>query len=299
MSLNTHANLIDPETLARLSRLDVRARGLVEGSYSGMHKSPHRGSSVEFAQYREYVPGDDINNLDWKVYARTDRFYIKEFEADTNLRCHLVIDTSGSMGFSAKHGSKLDLAKRCAATLAHLLVRQGDAVGLQCFNDRLHCDIPARGGPKHLGSLLTVLSSLKTKGETRIIQTLHDLAEKIRRRAMIIVFSDFFTEPEALLDCFQHMRYRKHDLVVFQILDDEELSFEFDRSIRFVDMETKFSIVSEPSVIRNDYMKALNDHLEKLKYGCREFHVDYRYAETSRPYGDILSDFLLERQRRS
>jgi uncharacterized protein (DUF58 family) len=299
MALKTHAELTDPEVLARLSRLDVRARGLVEGSFSGMHKSPHRGSSVEFAQYREYVPGDDINNLDWKVYARTDRFYIKEFEADTNLRCHLVIDTSGSMGFAAKHGSKLDVAKKYAATLAHLLVRQGDAVGLQCFDEKLHHDVPARGGPKHLGTILTLLSSLQPKGETRIVQTLHDLAEKIRRRAMIVVFSDFFTDAEELLDCFQHMRYRKHDLAIFQMLDDDELTFEFDRSIRFVDLETKFSIVSEPSVIRNEYLDAINAHMERLKLGCREFHVDYRPAPTSKPYGDLLSEFLLERQRRS
>jgi uncharacterized protein (DUF58 family) len=298
MASEPRVNLTDPEVLARLSRLDVRARGLVEGSFSGMHKSPHRGSSVEFAQYREYVPGDDINNLDWKVYARTDRFYIKEFEADTNLRCHLVIDTSGSMGFASKHGSKLDVAKKCAATLAHLLVSQGDAVGLQCFDDKLHHDIPARGGPKHLGTILTVLSSLRPHGETRIVKTLHDLAEKIRRRAMIVVFSDFFTDAEELLDCFQHMRHRKHDLAIFQILDDDELEFEFDRSIRFVDMETKFAIVSEPSVIRNDYLTAINSHMDRLRLGCREFHVDYRQAKVSRPYGDVLSEFLLERQRR-
>ena len=292
-------NLTDPEVLAKLSRLDVRARGLVEGSFSGMHKSPHRGSSVEFAQYREYTPGDDIGNLDWRVYARTDRFYIKEFEADTNLRCHLVIDTSGSMGFGGKHGTKLEMAKKCAATLAHLLIRQGDAVGLQCFDDKLRRDIPARGGPKHLGTILNTLSDITPSGETQIVDTLHDLAEKIRRRAMIVVFSDFFTDAEELLDCFQHMRHRKHDLAIFQLIDDEELSFDFDRSIRFLDLETKFSILAEPSLVRNDYLREINAHLERLKLGCREFRVEHRMARLSRPYGDILTEFILERQRRS
>ena len=298
MPPNTN-KLTDPKVLAKLSRLDVRARGLVEGSFSGMHKSPHRGSSVEFAQYREYTPGDDINNLDWRVYARTDRFYIKEFEADTNLRCHLIIDTSGSMGFGAKNGTKLEMAKKCAATLAHLLIRQGDAVGLQCFDDKLRHDIPARGGPKHLGTILSTLSEITPKGETKIVETLHDLAEKIKRRAMIVVFSDCFTDAEELLDCFQHMRYRKHDLAVFQIIDDEELSFDFDRSIRFLDLETKFSILAEPSLVRNDYLREINAHLERLKLGCREFRVEHRMARLSRPYGDILTEFILERQRRS
>ncbi len=291
--------LIDPKVLAKLSRLDIRSRGLVEGSFSGMHKSPHRGSSVEFAQYREYTPGDDIANLDWRVYARTDRFYIKEFEADTNLRCHLVIDTSGSMGFATKNGTKLDMAKKCAATLAHLLIRQGDAVGLQCFDNKLLHDIPAKGGPKHLGAILNTLSETTPRGETKIVETLHDLAEKIRRRAMIVVFSDFFTDTEELLDCFQHMRYRKHDLAVFQILDDQELEFEFDRSIRFVDMETKFSLLAEPSLIKNDYLREINAHLERLKQGCREFSVEHRSILLSRPYGDVLTEFILERQRRS
>ena len=145
--------LIEPEVLAKLSRLDIRSRGVVEGSFSGMHKSPHKGSSVEFSQYRKYVPGDDICNLDWRVYAKSDRFYIKEFEADTNLRCHLIVDSSGSMGFEGSHGSKIDYARKMAATLAQLLIQQGDTVGLQCFAENMKHDIPARGSAKHLGNI--------------------------------------------------------------------------------------------------------------------------------------------------
>ena len=290
-------NLVEPQVLAKLSKLDVRARGIVEGSFSGMHKSPHKGSSVEFAQYRKYVPGDDINNLDWRVYAKTDRFYIKEFEADTNLRCHLIVDSSGSMGYTGKNGSKLNYAQKLAATLAQLLIQQGDTVGLQCFAENMVHDIPARGSAKHLGTIFTLLSELPSEGETQIIKILHDLAEKIHRRAMIIVFSDCFTDVEKLLDCFQHMKFRKHDLAVFHIMDPDELDFEFDRSIRFMDMESNFSIVSEPSMIRREYLNEIKKYRERMKRGCREFHVDYRFVKTSDPYDQVLTEFLLERQR--
>lgn len=294
---NIRDNLIDPEVLAKLSRLDVRARGVVEGSFSGMHKSTHKGSSVEFSQYRKYVPGDDINNLDWRVYAKSDRFYIKEFEADTNLRCHLIVDSSGSMGFEGAHGSKLDYARKMSATLAQILIQQGDTVGLQCFAENMKHDIPARGSAKHLGTIFTLLSELSSEGETQIIKVLHDLAEKIHRRAMIIVFSDCFTDVEELLDCFQHMKFRKHDLAVFHIMDPDELEFEFDRSIRFLDMESSFSLISEPSIIRREYLSEVNNYLERMKQGCREFHVDYRFVKTSEPYEKVLTEFLLERQK--
>lgn len=288
-------SLIDPEVISKLSRLPLRSRGVVEGSFSGMHKSPHRGSSVEFAQYRKYVPGDDVNNIDWHVYAKTDRFYIKEFEADTNLRCHLVVDCSGSMGFESNGVTKLHYAKKMAATLAQILVQQGDTVGLQCFANGLINDIPAKGSAKHLGNIFTTLDDCAFSNETKIIEVLHDLAEKISRRAMIILFSDLFTEVEPLLDCFQHMKYRKHDLAVFHLIAPEEREFEFDRSIRFMDMESSFSIVTEPAMIKNDYHKIFKKYLEQMKNGCREFHVDYHEVDMARPYNEVLAEFLLKR----
>jgi uncharacterized protein (DUF58 family) len=289
---------VDPYVLAKLSKLNVLARGLVEGSFSGMHKSPHRGSSVEFAQYRKYVQGDDIKNVDWKIYGKTDRFYIKEFEADTNLRCHLVLDCSASMGFRGAHGSKLDYAQKMLATLAQLLIQQGDSVGLQCFTEEVIYDIPSRGSPKHLKNIFRILSEIKPRGKTNIVEVLHGLAEKIRRRAMIIVFSDFFTDIDALLDCFQHMKFRKHDLAVFHIMDPEELEFNFDRSVRFLDMESSFSIVTEPAVIKNNYLTSLRHFLDKMTLGCMEFHVDYRFAKLSRKYDEVLGEFLLARQKK-
>ncbi|MCK5844851.1 MAG: hypothetical protein KAG97_09100, partial [Victivallales bacterium] len=202
-----------------------------------------------------------------------------------------------SMGYPDPSVSKLFYAKKLAATLAHLLIRQSDAVGLQCFNDKLVRDIPARASARHLGSILSVLSEISSIGPTRLVKVLHDLAEKVRRRALIIVFSDFFTDVEELLDCFQHMRHRKHDLAVFHLLSPDELSFDFDRSTRFVDLESSTSLVTEPAIIKNDYLKELNSYLERMKLGCSEFQVDYRLVDISRPYDQILSDFLIERRK--
>lgn len=298
MKRDVKRGFLDPHVLARLSRLEVNSRGLVEGSFSGKHKSPHRGSSVEFAQYRKYVPGDDIKRVDWRVYARNDRFYVKEFEADTNLRCYLVMDCSGSMAFHAQHGSKLDYARRMAATLAHLLIRQGDAVGLQCFTEKLVYDIPARTNPKHLANINDILSEVEGSGQTDVVKVLHDLAENIRRRAMVIVFSDFFTEVNALLDCFQHFRHRKHDLAVFHLLDEAETKFDFQRPMRFLDLESSFSLVTEPSVMQNEYLRIVNEYLDEMRRGCLEFGVDYRMTVTSASYEYVLSSFLLDRMRK-
>ena len=289
--------LTDPEILAKLARLTVKARGLVEGTFSGMHKSPHRGASVEFSQYREYVQGDDIANIDWRVYARSDRFYIKEFEADTNLRCHLVLDASASMGYTNGDISKLLYAKKMAATLANLLVRQGDSIGLQCFNEKLTRDIPARNSARHLGTIQSILSEIQPAGGTRLVKILHDLAEKVRKRALIVIFSDFFTDVEELLDCFQHMRHRRHDLAVFHLMSPDELSFDFDRSTRFIDLESNTSIVTEPAIIKKEYLNVLNSYLERIRCGCAEYQVDYHLADTAISYDETLTNFLLNRHK--
>jgi uncharacterized protein (DUF58 family) len=290
-------DFVDSEVLSRLSRLTLASRVPMIGSVSGIHKSATRGSSVEFAEYRKYVPGDEIKHIDWQVYARTDRFYMKEFEADTNLRCYLVVDTSGSMGFAGKHGTKFEYARRLAATLAYLLIHQGDAVGLQCFSDKATKDIPPRHSPSHLRNIFDTLGEVSPSGPTELVQTIHELAERVKRRALIIIFSDFFGDVPPLLDCFQHMRFRKHDLALFHMLDREELDFDFDRPIRFVDLETSFGMVTDPSVIRNGYRTELDRYLDSFKRGCREFNVDYHRVVTDTDYEQVLASFLLQRIR--
>ena len=297
MATTSHSHILDSAVLGRLSRLSLTARLPMIGAVSGAHKSALRGSSVEFAEYRKYVPGDDIRRLDWRVFGRTDRFYMKEFEADTNLRCVFLLDCSGSMRFESRHGPKFDYARRLTATLAYLLALQGDAVGLQCFTDRVIRDIPPRHTPSHLRSVLDTIAELTPTGRTSIVDTLHAAAERVRQRALIIVISDFFTPVDALLLGFQHMRFRKHDVAVFHLLDPQELSFEFDRPIRFTDMEGSAGILTDPSIIRSGYRSELDRYLADIRHGCREFNIDYHRIRTDMDYEKVLAEFLLQRLR--
>jgi uncharacterized protein (DUF58 family) len=289
--------LLDPRALARLQHLPLLARLPMEGSVSGHHKSPHRGSSVEFAEYRNYVPGDDIRRLDWRVFARTDRFFMKEFEAETNLRCYLVLDCSGSMRFGPAGASKLDYAKRLAATLGCLAAQQGDATGLVRAGGGETVEIPPRRNPAHVKVILDTLQKTEARGETALTATLHDLAEKARRRALVVVISDFFCDLAPLLGGLRHLRFQKHDLALFQLLDRAELDFRFDRPTRFVDLESAFNLVAEPAMIRDEYLRQLHAFLEGLEAGCHEFGADYRRVVTDEPYEKALGEFLAGRAR--
>ena len=291
-------DFLDTAVLARLARLPFCPRAPVVCNVAGAHKSPHRGSSVEFAEYRKYVKGDDIRHIDWRVYARSDRFYMKEFEADTNLRCYLVVDCSRSMLFAGAGPTKLDLARRLAGTLAHMLVDQGDAVGLLCFNDRILHDIPPRRTPSHLRHIFDTLGSVKAQGKTDVVGVLHALAEKISRRAVVLVFSDFFTPIDPLMGCFKHIQFRKHDLAVFHMLDPEELSFTFDRPVRFTDMESSYGIITDPALMRERYLEQIDSYLAAIRSGCAEFNVDYQRTLVSQDYEQLLASFLLQRIRR-
>ena len=293
------AKYLDQAVLARLMTQPVMSRFPMEGTVSGQHKSPHRGSSVEFAEYRNYVPGDDLRRLDWRVLGRTDRYYMKEYEAETNLRCYLVLDCSASMKFTGKHARKFDLARRLAATLAYLIVHQGDAVGLLCVGEKKVFEIPPKRNPAHLQLIFETLDKTEPRGATGLGAALHDLSEKVRRRALVMVFSDFFTDPDEILSCFQHLRFQKHDLVVFHLLDRMELDFQFDRPVRFLDMESTFSLVTEPASIRAEYLHQLHLYLERMKAGCHEFKTDYRQVLTDQDYGNVLADFLVERAQQA
>jgi uncharacterized protein (DUF58 family) len=284
---------LNAQVLSRLMHLPLLARSPMEGSVSGHHKSPHRGSSVEFAEYRNYVPGDDIRRLDWRVFARTDRFYLKEFEAETNLRCYFVLDCSGSMKYGATGDTKLDYAKRLVATLAY----QGDAVSLICSGKKSLVEIPPRRNPAHLKIIFDTLEKSEAHGETGLIPVLHDLAEKVRRRALVVVLSDFFCDLAPLLNCFQHLHFQKHDLVLFHLLHRAEMNFQFDRPTRFVDLESSFSLVTEPASVRDEYLRQLWLFLTTLKAGCHEFGADYRQVVTDQNYEQVLANFLLERAR--
>ena len=286
---------LDTQVLARLASLPLLARRPMQGNVSGKHTSPNRGASVEFAEYRKYVPGDDLRRLDWRAYGRTDRFYVKEFEADTNLRLALVVDTSGSMDYGSSEETKIKYAKKIAASLAYLAVQQGDAVGLSTVADGVVTNLPTRRNPNHLRLLFDVLEQTKCQGGTQLTTILHELAETIRQRALVVVISDFFVDPTELRSCFEHLRFRKHDLSLFHLLDPQELSFQFQRPTRFLDMEGGTPIFAEPSEIVDRYQAALRAYLTHLNRVVLETGVDYHRVSIDEHYEKALMRFLIGR----
>jgi uncharacterized protein (DUF58 family) len=290
-------SFLDPQALARLAGVPFLARRPMQGNVSGRHMSPHRGASVEFAEYRKYVPGDDLRRLDWRVLGRTDRHYVKEYEADTNLRCYLIIDTSGSMAFGSGGMTKIQYARQLAGTLAYLAVQQGDAVGLGCLADGLTTSIPPRRNPAHLMVVFDLLERLAPAGPTRLISVLHELAETIRQRALVIIISDFFADPAELQGCFEHFRFRKHDLAAFHLLDPLEIGFKFQRPMRFLDMEGGPAVFAEPNEIADRYHTAIGRYLRDLKQAAVETAVDYHRVTIDHSYEQTLTRFLVGRTR--
>jgi uncharacterized protein (DUF58 family) len=289
-------DFLNSEALARLGALPVESRLAMVGNVVGRHRSPHRGSSVEFAEYRKYVAGDDTRRLDWKAYARTDRHYIKEFEADTNLRAHFMVDCSGSMGYASDEQlSKIDYARRLAATLAYLLVNQGDAAGLSCCAETLYLEMPPSRRPAHLQHFFDTLAEIEPRGETGLIEALHTTAEKISQRGLVVILSDLFCDPVALGDAFQHLRYRKHDIAVFHLMDRQEIAFDFNRPYRFIDLEDSTSLVAEPNLIKEEYDKALQEFLVAVEADCHDVRADYRRVITDEDYEEVLREFLTAR----
>jgi uncharacterized protein (DUF58 family) len=288
-------SFLDANVLSRLAGVPLFARRPMQGNVSGRHASPHRGSSVEFAEYRKYVAGDDLRRLDWRAYGRSDRFYVKEFEADTNLRCCFIIDTSGSMGFGSQGITKLEYARRIAGTLSYLASQQGDAVGLACVARGIVQNLPPRRNAAHLRLILDLLEEMKPLGETRLPEALHELAETMRQRALVIIISDLFIDPAILNSCFQHLRFRHHDVAVFHLLDPLELDFNFRRPMRFLDMEGGPSIFAEPNDIVDRYQKALQQYLADLKQVLLESAVDYQRVSLADNYEQALVRFLVSR----
>jgi uncharacterized protein (DUF58 family) len=290
-------SFLDPQALARLARLPLLARRPMQGNVSGRHFSPHRGSSVEFAEYRKYVPGDDLRRLDWRAFGRTDRHYVKESEADTNLRCCLVVDTSGSMAFGSGTTTKIEFAKRIAGGLAYLAVQQGDAVGLAGVADEVVTEIPPRRNPAHLVPVFDLLEKIEPTGGTQLVPLLHELAETIRQRALVIIISDLFVDPAELRGAFEHFRFRKHDLAAFHLLDPLELDFTFHRPMRFLDMEGGPAVFAESNDIADRYHTALGRYLEAVHQAAIETAVDYHRVRIDADYEQVLLNFLIGRTR--
>ena len=305
---------LNPSILARIGNLELIAKFVVEGFISGLHKSPYHGFSVEFAQYRQYMPGDDTKHIDWKAYARTDRYYIKQFEEETNLNCYLLLDTSESMSHPVDNVpegdatdqtlSKLQYASFLIGSLAYFMAKQRDAIGFAYFDDTLHQYFPARSSTSHLHSILLTLETLQTAKTTRMGRPLHQVAERLTKRGLVLFISDLYDEnQEEVISGLEHLRYEGHEVIVFHILAQQEIdfaNFETGRSsealIRFIDSENDAEIITTPQAIQESYLNNFNTFLDTYRLALRQADIDYNLITTATPIDFALASYLAKRQ---
>ena len=291
------ARYLDPAIIARLGTIDLKARTIVEGFLTGLHRSPYKGFSVEFAEYRQYLPGDDLATLDWKVYARSDKHFVKKFEEETNLTCHMLIDVSKSMGYASGEVTKLQYASFLAGALAYLMHRQRDSFGLIAFDESISALLPASSRSGHLRAVLLALERLELGAGTNVAKPLNDLAAAMRKRGMVVLISDLLDEPAQVLDGLKHFRYRGTDVIVFHILDPYELKFPFEHAARFRDMETEEEVQAVPQAIREDYVDRMQSLIGFYRRELQLSGIDYCLLDTSQPLELGLMSYLMTRHR--
>jgi uncharacterized protein (DUF58 family) len=288
-----------PEVINQVARLDLRAKFIVEGFLTGLHSSPFQGFSVEFSEHRKYVPGDDLKDLDWNVYAKTDKYYLKKFQAETNVTGYLVMDLSASMAYTYRQElTKFDYGICLAAALGYLMIHQQDPVGLVTFDQKIRTVLPPHSKRTQLGNILAILANLKPAGETDIAGALHQLAALIRTKSLIMVFSDLLTDVEALLKSLYHLRHRGHEIILFHILDEAEVHFPFEGLIEFEDVETPEKLTIDAKGMRTDYLKSIEEFRSHYKKECTKANIDYVPMDTSVSFDKALLEYLIQRQRR-
>ncbi|MBM4019828.1 MAG: DUF58 domain-containing protein [Planctomycetes bacterium] len=294
-------NFLDPKVLTRIARLEVRARTVVEGFVSGLHRSPYHGLSVEFASHREYVPGDETKHIDWKVWARADRLYVKQYEEETNLRATLLVDASRSMRYGGADGgmSKFTYACTVAASLAYLLHLQQDAVGLVTFDTAVRRSLPPSSHPSHLKLLLHELAGTEPDNRTDVAEVFHRLAEEITRRGLVVLVSDLLLDLGSLTRALQHFRHKRHEVVVFQVLHEDELVFPFQDNTMFRGLEVEQQILTEPRALRKAYLEALDGFLGRVRRTCADLGIDYMLMSTHDPLDAALASYLAFRRRKA
>ncbi len=297
MASHADTRYLDPKTLNKLSRLDIIARLVVEGFVTGLHRSPYHGFSVEFAEHREYVPGDDIKHIDWKVYARSDRYYIKQYEQETNLTASILVDGSESMKFKGdpELPSKLEYACYVAASLSYLILRQRDAVGLVTFDETIRRFIPPGSSPSHRNLILNALNTIEPRERTGIGAVLHTMAERVRRKGLVIIISDLLDDPATILAGLRHFRHRRHEVIVFHVLDHAERTFPYRNMTRFDGLEQQGFVTCDPGALRTAYLEELAQFTDELRHGCRADRIDYVPLDTSEPLDVALTSYLATR----
>jgi uncharacterized protein (DUF58 family) len=288
-----------PEVIRQVARLDLRAKFIVEGFLAGLHASPFHGFSVEFSEHRKYVPGDDLKDLDWNVFAKTDKYYLKKFEAETNVTGYLVMDLSGSMAYTYRQElTKFEYAICLAAALGYLMIHQQDPVGLVTFDTRIQASLPPRSKRTQLGTILAVLANLRPSGETDVAHCLHQLAAMIRSKSLVMIFSDLLTDPAKVLESLHHLRHRGNEIILFHILDEAEVHFPFQGVIEFEDVEDHNKLVIDARGMKRDYLQALGEFQEFYRTECHKANIDYVAMDTSVSFDKALMEYLLQRQKR-
>jgi uncharacterized protein (DUF58 family) len=290
---------LDPAVLAKLGNLRLRVRAIAEGVLTGLHRSPHHGQSVEFAEHKEYAPGDEIRHIDWKAYGKFDKYYVKRFEQETNLRAYLVVDASGSMGYRGRPEAltKLEVASALAASLAYLLFRQQDAAGLVLVGDEVRGAVPPRASPSHLLPLLDALEGARPQGPTRLARAVDWIIERAPRRSSVLVFSDLMDADDRVLRKIAQLGLRRHDVTVFHVLDPAELEFPFHDPTLFLSMEDERQVEAHGRDVRKGYLEVLGRWLEEVRRTAAEADVDYQLCRTDRPLDQLLLPFLARRER--
>lgn len=296
-SRTDYRKYLNPEVVSRLSSIELKARLVVEGFIVGLHRSPYHGFSVEFAEHRQYMPGDDFKHIDWKVYAKSDRFFIKQFEEETNLKAYILLDASNSMGYKSDGISKLEYGSYLAASLSYLALRQQDAPGLLVYDEKIRSYIPPKGSRSHINPILRQLSDTVASSKTDASVAFHELADRIKRRGLVIVISDLLDDPDKMLLGLKHFRHRRHEVIVFHVLDPYERNFAYKSEARFKDMETGKELLTDPWQIRGEYMTRLEDYLEWISKSCRDSHIDYHLLDTSIPFDRALFGYLAKRSK--
>ena len=290
-------NFLDPRVLAGLHDLELRARVVVEGFLAGLHKSPHRGFSVEFNDYRHYQRGDDMRHVDWRLYARSGKLYIKQYEDETNVRCMILLDTSASMAYTSGGMSKLDYGITLASALAYFIARQRDAVGLITFDDEIREYLPAKTRQLHLMRILRALSRVQAGQKTDVVKPLTDLASSLKKKSMVILISDRLDDEERIINTLTNLRAMGNDIITFHIMDDAELNFPFNEASEFIDMENNESYITSPAAIRKAYLKNINEFLAYCKKQCQTSGIDYCLMNTREPLDQALSSYITKRSK--
>lgn len=291
-------NYLDPSFISKLNSLELKARLVVEGFMVGLHKSPYHGFSVEFSEHRAYMQGDNLKDVDWKVFGKTEKYFIKQYEEETNLRSYIFLDTSNSMAFSSENNiSKLEYSLTLAAALSYLMIHQQDAVGLTLYSDKINKFLPPKSSRAYLQEILKSLANAEPSEKTNTAQSLNDSAEKIKGRGLVIIISDFFDELSSVLNAIRHFRYKKNEVIVFQVLDPIERSFSFGRDAIFKDMETADELTTQPYQIQKSYREAMEEFTSKIKAECLNTNIDYNLIETSEPYDKALLRYVQKRSK--